>query len=136
MTRFYVALFLLLLMGAHESIVAALGASVVGFSLPPIAVFALVALSPFLLLLANGLPSLMEFLPTTGSGPALTSLTVNAHSSPFDRTALAALSEAVFAGMTQAAAANRPMVLPPVVSPAPMGTVGTLPSPQFTPAAA
>jgi len=65
--RFYFALAVLGLMGAHESIVAALGANVVGFSMPPVLVFGLVALSPFLMLLANGMPSLFSLLPTASS---------------------------------------------------------------------
>jgi hypothetical protein len=63
MTRFLVGLVVLLLMGVQASIVAALGANVVGFTLPPVLVIALIALSPFLLLIGNGLPSLMSLLP-------------------------------------------------------------------------
>jgi hypothetical protein len=74
MTRFYFALCVLLLMGTYQAIVTMLGAHVVGFELPPVVVFALVALSPLLLLLANGLPALYSLIPNA-SGTVPTPVT-------------------------------------------------------------
>lgn len=63
MARFYFGLVVLLMMGAYQSIITALGAHVVGYELPPVVVFALVSISPVLLLVANGLPALYSLLP-------------------------------------------------------------------------
>src|SRR5579859_3920792 len=67
MIRFFFAPALPGVVGGDELIGAALGAHAGGVSMPPVLVFGLVALSPFLMLLANGMPSLFSLLPTASS---------------------------------------------------------------------
>jgi hypothetical protein len=106
MSRFYFAVALLTLMGVHESIVAALG----GFTISPVFVFVLVALSPFLMLLSNGLPSLFSLLPVAATEGPLPQLTVNTTTkSPID---LDALTAAMVLAMSRSTVPPRPAVTP------------------------
>jgi hypothetical protein len=105
MTRFYFALAVLLLMGFYQAIVTVLGAHVVGFELPPAVVFALVSISPVLLLVANGLPALYSLLPNaTGSVPS---------PSTTHAAAAVAIATEVLADRTVAAPLAAPAAPPP-----------------------
>jgi hypothetical protein len=63
MTRFWFAVSVVVLMAAYQAMLTAVSSHIVGYELPPLAVFVIVSVSPVLLMIANALPSLYSVLP-------------------------------------------------------------------------